>query len=304
MTSDAPSRPASAEARGRALRTDRLAKVLARHGVASRRAAEKLIEDGQVTVDGEVVLHPGEPVDPRESDIRIDGKPLPPPPRLLYYAAFKPRGLITTRDDPEGRPSVHEMVTHLPERVEPVGRLDMDTEGLLLFTNDGELAHALTHPSNEVPRRYMVKVWRTPDSKTLRRIRRGVRLEDGPSGPCKARVVESTETGNAWVEITITEGRNRLVRRLFDAVGHPVAKLRRESFGTVSLRGLERGKARPLTGEEVARLRDIAEGVKPTEAGQRFKYKKGFAKPKPKKNRPLSRKRKTPGGLRRGKPRR
>ena len=286
------SRPPREEDRKRALRTDRLAKVLARHGVASRRAAERLIEDGKVTVDGELVLHPGEPVDPRSEEIRIDGKPLPAPPRLMYVAAFKPRGLITSRDDPEGRPSVHELVEGLPERLEPVGRLDMDTEGLLLFTNDGELAHALTHPSNQVPRRYMVKVWRTPDRKALRRIRRGVKLEDGHTGACKARVVESTDAGNAWVEITVTEGRNRLVRRLFEAVGHPVAKLRRESFGTVSLRGLERGQIRHLTGEEVARLQDIAEGKAPAEAGQGFRYKPGFARPKPKKNRPLSRKRK------------
>lgn len=288
--------PASQKGRRRALRTDRLAKVLARHGVASRRAAERMIEDGRVTVDGELVLHPGEPVDPRHEEVRVDGKPLPEPPRLLYVAAFKPRGLITSRDDPEGRPSVHQLVEGLPERLEPVGRLDMDTEGLLLFTNDGELAHALTHPSNEVPRRYMAKVWRTPDRKAMRRIRRGVKLDDGHTGSCRARVVDSTDTGNAWVEITVTEGRNRLVRRLFEAVGHPVAKLRRESFGTVSLRGLERGQIRQLTGEEVARLKDIAEGKSPSEAGQGFRYKPGFAKPKPKRNKPLSRKRRTRHG--------
>ncbi len=298
MKSDEPTHHASAEARGRALHTDRLAKVLARHGVASRREAEKMITDGLVTVDGETVLHPGEPVDPRSVEIRVDGKPLPRPPRLLYFAAYKPRGLITTRDDPDGRPSVHEMVEHISERLEPVGRLDMDTEGLLLFTNDGDLAHALTHPSNQVPRRYMAKVWKTPDDKTMKRIRRGVKLEDGSTGPCKARVVDATEGGNAWVELTVTEGRNRLIRRLMDAVGHPVSKLRRESFGTVSLRGLERGKVRPLSGDEVARLRDIAEGTAPDSAGHRFKYKKGFARPKPKLNKPLSKKRRSKPGAR------
>ena len=270
--------------------TDRLAKVMARHGVASRREAERMISDGMVTVNGEVVLHPGHPVDPTRDTIQVEGVGLPAAPPLVYYAAFKPRGLITTRDDPEGRPSVMTLVEHLPYRLEPVGRLDMDTEGLLLFTNDGDLAFALMHPSRQVPRRYLVKVWKTPTPDQLKRLERGIKLDDGFSGPARVRVLESTEAGNAWVEITVTEGRNRLVRRLFEAIGHPVAKLRRESFGTVALRGLDRGQVRPLTAEEVHRLRQVAEGADPREAQKGFKYQKGFARPKPAPNKPLSKK--------------
>lgn len=269
--------------------TDRLAKIIARRGVASRREAERLIEDGRVQVDGETVYHPGTPVSGKE-DIRVDGKPLPPPPRHVYFLLYKPRGTITGRNDPQGRKSVLELVDHLSDRVEPVGRLDMDTEGALLLTNDGALANALTHPRHEVPKRYLVKVWKEPDAKKLSRLRRGIHLEDGRTAPARLRVVERTDTGNCWIEVTVTEGRNRLVRRMFDAIGHPVSKLRRESFATLSIRGMERGDVRPLTGEELARIQDIAEGKAAAEAGHTFKYKKGFARPKAAKVKPLHRK--------------
>jgi 23S rRNA pseudouridine2605 synthase len=271
--------------------TERLAKVIARAGVASRREAERLIEDGLVTVDGEVVFHPGTPVDARANVIKVRGDQLPPPTPLVYYLLYKPRGTITGRDDPEGRKSVLELVEGLPHRVEPVGRLDLDTEGALLLTNDGELAHALTHPRNEVPKRYVVKIWKEPDPRKMKRLERGIHLDDGKTAPARLRVIERTATGNCWIEITVTEGRNRLVRRMFETIGHPVSKLRRESFATLSIRGMERGDLRPLTGEEVARIRDIAEGTKPAEAGHQFRYKKGFAKPKPAKVKPLHKKR-------------
>lgn len=270
--------------------TERLAKVIARRGVASRREAERLIEDGHVHVDGETVYHPGTPVTGRE-DIRVDGKPLPPPPRHVYYLLYKPRGTITGRNDPEGRKSVLDLVAHLPDRLEPVGRLDLDTEGALLLTNDGALANALTHPSNEVPKRYLVKIWKEPDSKKLSRLRRGIHLDDGKTAPARLRVVDRTDSGNCWVEVTVTEGRNRLVRRMFETIGHPVSKLRRESFATLSIRGMERGEVRPLTGEELARVQDIAEGKPAAEAGHTFKYKKGFARPKAGKVKPLHKKR-------------
>ena len=279
---------------------ERIAKVIARTGVASRRAAERMVEDGLVTVNGETVYHPGHPVHAGKDVITVDGERLPAPPAHRYYVAFKPRGLLTTRHDPEGRRTVQELVSHIPTRLEPVGRLDMDTEGVLLFTNDGELAHGLTHPSNEVPRRYVAKVWKRPDAKKMARIQRGIKLEDGFTGPAKARIVEETDTGNCWIEITVAEGRNRLIRRLFEAIGHPVSKLRRESFGTISLRGLERGGVRPLTGDEVARLRDIAGGIAPKKAGQNQKYRKGFARPKPKPNKPLSKKRRARALARKG----
>lgn len=260
----------------------RLAKVMAARGIASRRAAEQMIAEGKVTVNDQVVHHPGHPVDPDKDRIKVEGKVLKRAPRLVYYVLNKPKGYITGRDDPKGRPSVLELLGTLPERVEPVGRLDFNTEGVLLLTNDGPLAHKLTHPSTGIPKRYMAKIYRTPSESTLARIERGVMLEDGPTGPCKVRVMESTDAGNCWVEITVTEGRNRLVRRLFASLGHPVAKLRRESFATIALRDLEVGMMRPLTSEEITRLHELVEGVNPGEAGKKAQRSKvGFAKPDP-----------------------
>ncbi len=258
---------------------ERLAKVIAHTGVASRRAAERMVEEGRVTVNGETVYHPGHPV-LKGADVRVDGKPLPRPPPLAYFLLYKPRGVLTTREDPDGRRTVMEFIDALPIRVEPVGRLDMDTEGALLLTNDGELAHKLTHPSTNVPKRYAVKVWKRPHPKQLERIKRGLQLDDGRTKPALVRPMETTDTGNTWFEVTVTEGRNRLVRRLFETIGHPVSKLRRESFATLSIRGMERGDVRPLTGEEVRRIQEIAEGRDPREAGHGTRYKKGYARPK------------------------
>jgi len=209
----------------------------------------------------------------------------------VYLMLNKPRGYIASRNDPEGRKQIIDLVHDQPTRVESVGRLDINTTGAILLTNDGDLANKLTHPSSEVPKRYAVKVWRTPTEKTLNRIRRGITLEDGKTRPCKVRVVEQTGNDNAWIEITVTEGRNRLIRRLFEQVGHPVSKLRRESFATVSLRGLNLGEYRSLSQAEISRLRDIASGLRPESAGNTKQYKKGFARPKPKrKGTPLSKK--------------
>jgi len=296
-----PAPPASSEPAG-VEDSERLARVIARTGFASRREAERIVQDGRVEVNGTVVYHPGQPVDPVNAHIRVDGKPLPRPPPLVYYLLFKPRGTITGRDDPDGRDSVLDLVAQLPQRVEPVGRLDYNTEGALLLTNDGDLAHKLTHPSSLVPKRYLAKVWHTPSDKTLERLRRGVILDDGRTAPAQVRIAESTDTGNCWLEITVTEGRNRLVRRMLEAVGHPCSKLRRDSFATISIRGMERGAVRPLTGEEVSRLQDIAEGKDPAKAGHAFRYKKGFARPQPKPNKPLSRKKAQRALTARGKP--
>lgn len=266
-------------------RPTRLNKLLSQRGVASRRGAEKLIADGKVTIDGEITDHPAERIDVDEQDVRIDGEPLPPEPEPVYLMLYKPRGTITGRDDPQGRKSVLSLLPPQLPRVEPVGRLDYDTEGALLLTNDGHLAHHVLHPSAEAPRRYHAKVYRTPSTRSLQLIRAGkVYLEDGPSAPAKVRILERTESGNAWVEITLSEGRNRLVRRLFEQLGHPVSKLRRESFATISIRGMKRGEIRHLRPDELRRLHDIADGEKPSQAG-RFKYKKGYARPKPKKRR-------------------
>lgn len=260
----------------------RLAKVLAERGIASRRAAETLIAEGHVIVNGVTVSHPGHPVDENVDVIKVDGKVLGKPPRRVYYLLYKPKGYITSRDDPEERTSVLELLGHTPERVEPVGRLDINTEGALILTNDGPLAHKLTHPSTGVPKRYLAKVWKTPSDKTIERLQNGIVLEDGKTAPCKVRVMDSTDAGNCWIELTITEGKNRIVRRMLAAVGHPVAKLRRESFATISIRGLERGQFRALTVEEVQRLRDLAEGVSASDAGKKSRPSKaGFAKVDP-----------------------
>lgn len=264
-----------------------LRNVLKARGVASRRKAEALIFEGKVTVDGQIAEHPAQEVDPASQEILVDGQSLPELPPSVYYLYFKPKGCITGRDDPEGRESIFDQIGDaLSHRVEPVGRLDFDTEGALILTNDGHLAHKLTHPSTEVPKRYAVKVWKTPGERGLRMIRKGkVYLEDGRVPPSKCRIIDQTDGGNAWIEITVTEGRNRLIRRLFRQLGHPVSKLRRESFATVSLRGMRRGQLRHLTPDEVRRLQDLAAGKAPEQSG-RLRRKKGWAKPRPKKPRP------------------
>jgi len=271
----------------------RLSKLIAQRGVASRREAEQMIREGRLTVNGETVSHPGTVVDVEADHVRLDGNKLPERPHLVYYLLYKPRGYITTRNDPQGRKSVMELLANIPTRVEPVGRLDLDTEGVLLFTNDGDLANKLTHPSNQIPKRYIAKVWKSPSERTLARIQSGVFLDDGKTAPCKARIIDKTDGGNARVEITVTEGKNRLIRRLLDAVGHPVSKLRRESFATLTVRDMERGQVRKLNTEEVRRLHDIAAGRNPKRAGK-IKSRKGFAKAKPKNQRrtgkPLARK--------------
>jgi pseudouridine synthase len=266
----------------------RLAKVMARRGVASRRECEEIIRAGRVMVNGKVVEHPAFFVDANIDVIRLDGKPLPPQPALMYFLMYKPRGYITGRDDPEERKSVFDLLGDLETKVEPVGRLDFDTEGALLLTNDGNLAHLLTHPSRNVPKRYLAKVYRTPGAKDLRAMEAGVYLDDGRTKPARARVLERTGKGNAWVEITVSEGRNRLVRRMLAQLGHPVSKLRRESFATLSIRGMERGQVRRLTTEEVRRIQEIAEGKKASRAGK-VRRGKGFARPRPKRGRSKSR---------------
>jgi 23S rRNA pseudouridine2605 synthase len=260
----------------------RLARLLAERGIASRREAERMIAAGEVVVNGEVatgvVL-----VDPDKDHVRIDGRPLPPRPELRYYVMYKPKGTITSREDPQGRTSVYDVLGDVGAKVEAVGRLDFDTEGALLLTNDGDLANALTHPKNKVPKRYLAKVYRTPDERDMKAIETGIFLEDGRTLPAKVRLLETTDTQNASIEVTVTEGRNRLVRRMLGKLGHPVSKLRRESFATISIRGMERGQVRALTGEEIRRLREMASGTRPQRAGR--KTGEGFAKAKPKKPR-------------------
>jgi 23S rRNA pseudouridine2605 synthase len=236
---------------------ERLQKVLAAAGIASRRASEELILEGRVTVDGEVA-ELGSKVDPTRSDIRVDGERINADPGLVYVMLNKPRGVVTTADDPEGRPTVLDLV-NLPQRLFPVGRLDMDTEGLLLLTNDGELAHALTHPSFEVPRVYVALVPAPVSKRKLAQLREGVELEDGLARPVSARVLEE-EGNHALLEIVMAEGRKREVRRMLKELEIRLHRLARVAYGGVELGELRQGKWRFLTQQEIGILFASVEG--------------------------------------------
>lgn len=232
---------------------ERLQKVLAHAGVSSRRAAERLMVEGRVTVNGAVVSKLGTKVDPERDAIKVDGKRVGPPPAgRTYLALHKPRGVVTTLSDPEGRPTVNDFLRGVKARVYPVGRLDFHSEGLLILTDDGTLARDLMHPSRGVEKTYLAKVAGQPLPETLLKLCRGVPLDGKRTGPAKARIVRRGD--NAWVEITIGEGRNRQVRRMFEAVGHPVSRLRRLAYGGVALGRLPVGQIRALTDAEVGEL--------------------------------------------------
>ena len=233
----------------------RLQKALAQAGVASRRASEELIAAGRVEVNGKVVTEQGMRVDPERDTIRVDGPRTRPPRRHLYLVLNKPRGVVSTMDDPDGRPTLEQYVPRR-QRLFHVGRLDTDTEGLLILTNDGDFANKLAHPSHEVPKTYLVEVEGLLDNKTLRRLEKGLTLEDGPIKPDKVKLVTRAES-RSMVQITLHSGRNRIVRRMFDSVGHPVRRLSRISIGPVRLGQLAVGETRELTREELGALLDV-----------------------------------------------
>jgi 23S rRNA pseudouridine2605 synthase/16S rRNA pseudouridine516 synthase len=234
---------------------ERLQKTLARAGIASRRAAERLIREGRVTVNGHTVTRMGTQVDPHGDVVKVDGKKIPHAPRMhTYLALHKPRGFVTTLSDPEGRPTIVDLLPDVRVRVYPVGRLDYHTEGLLLLTDDGDLARDLMHPRSRVPRTYLAKVRGEPSSEALARLSRGALALDGKKTlPATCRIVRSGD--HAWVEITVVEGRKHQVRRMLEAVGHPVQRLRRVSYGGVALGRLPAGRVRALLPLEVDRLR-------------------------------------------------
>jgi 23S rRNA pseudouridine2605 synthase len=232
--------------------SERLQKVLARAGQGSRRVCEELIADGRVTVDGEVAIL-GRRVDVTTARVEVDGVLLPVAPGLVYYVLNKPVGVITTATDPQGRPTVMELVPAEP-RVFPVGRLDQDTEGLLILTNDGALAQLLSHPSHGVDKEYVAEVeGGTPPPGALRQLRQGVELEDGRTAPAEVGVLSP-----GVLRLVIHEGKNRQVRRMCDAVGHPVRRLVRTRVGTLRDTGLAPGRWRPLSGPEVRALAGAA----------------------------------------------
>lgn len=230
---------------------ERLQKILSRAGVASRRGAEKVMAEGRLTVNGTTVTQLGTKADIARDDIRVDGVRIRPPQHPVYLLLNKPKGAVTTRHDPEGRTTVMDLVPAVAGLF-PVGRLDIGTEGLILLTNDGDFAERVSHPRYEVPRVYRAKVRGVPDAATLARLRSGVRVEGERLAVDRVRVLEADN--NAWLEVTLHEGKHHAVKRLLEAVGHPVSKLRRVALGPLTDKGLEPGEYRQLTPQEVRKL--------------------------------------------------
>ncbi|KXG75301.1 Ribosomal large subunit pseudouridine synthase B [Fervidicola ferrireducens] len=234
----------------------RLQKFLAMAGIASRRACETLILDGRVQVNGKIVKELGIKVDPDVDEVRVDGEICRIKMKPVYIIMNKPKGVLTTVKDPFGRPTIIDLLAGVKERVFPVGRLDKDTEGLLIITNDGELSYKLTHPKHQIDKTYIAKVMGVPDEKDIRRLRKGIFLEDGKTAPAKVRILKKGKNF-AVLEIIIHEGRKRQVRRMCEAIGHPVLSLRRTRIGNLTLRGLAPGGWRYMTEEEVNYLKSL-----------------------------------------------
>ena len=232
---------------------ERLQKILSQAGIASRRASEQLMTDGRVTVNGKTVLELGTKADASRDDIRVDGRRIKIPDRHLYLLVNKPRGYVTTRSDPQKRPTVIDLLAGVTDYVYPVGRLDFDSEGLLILTNDGDLAAKLTHPRHGVPRVYEASVLGVPDEHDVRRLAKGVTIDGQRTGPA-----EVTAIGPSRLRITVREGRNRQVRKMCDAIGHPVTELRRIAIGPLRDTKVKLGAWRVLTTHEVERLRAAA----------------------------------------------
>lgn len=238
---------------------ERLQKILAQAGVASRRLSEELIRQGRVQVNGVTVTELGTKADPDADEIKVDGRRIQAQKRKRYILLHKPRGYITSRSDPQGRPTVLDLLRGVREYIYPVGRLDYDSEGLLLLTNDGELAARLTHPRHEVDKVYEARVRGVPDGRALDRLAKGVTIEGRRTAPAKVRVLDPpkkfpSEDEPTRVELAIHEGRQRQVRKMFDAVGHPVVRLKRVRIGPIADPDMPPGHWRELTPQEVARL--------------------------------------------------
>jgi 23S rRNA pseudouridine2605 synthase len=247
---------------------ERLQKIISAAGVASRRAAEQLIVEGRVRVNGKVVTELGAKADANNDHIKVDGKLINPKQPRTYIMLNKPAGYVTTMSDPEGRPTVQDLLKGIKTRVYPVGRLDYNTEGLLLMTNDGDFAHLITHPKHEFPKTYLAKVKGVLDERAIEMLEKGMFLQDGKTAPAKLKKIRKEEM-NSWVEITIHEGRKRQVRRMFDHVGRSVIKLKRIRTGGLSLGDLPEGRFRHLTLDEVKMLRETA--MKTDDSGQHIR---------------------------------
>lgn len=239
---------------------ERLQKILAAAGIASRRKAEELITGGLISVNGQTVTELGSKADPERDHIRVNGKLLHGPERHVYVLMNKPKGYVTTLHDPEGRPTVMDLLHGVGARVYPVGRLDFASEGLLLLTNDGEFANRLMKAASHVPKTYMVKVAGNPSGEGLARLREGINIPTDRgkrvrTAPAKIRVIR--ESANPWYEVTLIEGKNRQIRRMFEEIGHHVEKIKRVRYGPLEL-DVHPGQFRKLTVEEVAKLKSLA----------------------------------------------
>src|SRR6476646_9657033 len=237
---------------------ERLQKILSQAGVASRRASEQLMLEGRVTVNGATIRELGTKADPASDDIRVDGRRITLPERHRYLLLNKPRGYVTTRSDPQRRPTVIDLLTGVREYVYPVGRLDFDTEGLLILTNDGDLAARLTHPRHGVARVYEAQVLGVPDAHDLDRLSRGVTVEGQRMRAADVHLLPVRGDRHAVLKITLREGRNRQIRTMLEAIGHPVDHLKRIAIGPIRDHGLRLGRWRDLTESEVAALKKAA----------------------------------------------
>src|SRR5579862_3862408 len=233
---------------------ERLQKILSQAGVASRRASEQLMRDGRVSVNGATVRELGTKADPHADDIRVDGRRIAIAEQHRYILLNKPRGYVTTRADPQRRPTVIDLLAGVRQYVYPVGRLDFDTEGLLLLTNDGELAARLTHPRHGVARVYEARVLGVPDSHDLKRVAHGIVIDGRRTQPALVKMLHAGGDG-AVLQITVHEGRNRQVRNMCEAIGHPVSTLRRVAIGPIRDARLQPGRWRDLSDVEISRLR-------------------------------------------------
>ncbi|MEN6319867.1 MAG: pseudouridine synthase [Syntrophaceae bacterium] len=236
---------------------ERLQKIIAGAGISSRRAAEKMITEGRVSVNNAVVRQLGAKADIEEDEIRLDGKLIFPETSKVYLILHKPKGYMTTLHDPQGRPVVSDLLFDIPERIFPVGRLDYDSEGLLLLTNDGNFSQRIQHPRFMIPKTYSVKIEGNLTNRELKSISKGVILDDGMFKPEYCSVLR-TNRKSSWITVTITEGRNRVVRRLFESLGHSVVRLIRTAIADISLGSMKEGTFRYLTRHEVQHLLSLS----------------------------------------------
>jgi pseudouridine synthase len=239
---------------------ERLQKILSEYGIASRRKAEELIKEGRITVNGQIA-HLGQKADPEKDYIKVDGKLLIKPEPKVYYAFYKPRKVITSLIDPQGRPTIKDFIKGIKFRVYPVGRLDFDSEGLLLLTNDGELAYHVMHPSSEIEKTYLVKVDGIIDPETIEKLKKGIKIDGKLAIPVSVNLVRKLKA-NSWIKITLHEGRKRQIRKMLERVGHSVIRLIRIAIDGVKLEELKPGQYRSLTKEEIESLHKKVKNIK------------------------------------------